>query len=342
MAEKRNATTYDGIAKAIKEKQFSPIYLLMGDEPYYIDKLTDMIVDNALKPEDRDYNMIVMYGLDTSAVQVTDTAMTVPMMADRQVIVVREAQLMKGIEQLEKYMRHPTPSTILVICYKKEAPKGKKGWIGEAEKNGIVFESKKIRDYAVPSFVTSYAKAKGKDIEQKASSMIADAIGADLSRISCEIDKLLITMNESEKRITAEMVEEQIGISKDFNTFELRDAVAKKDVMKCNRIMKYFDKNPKAGNLHSAIPIIFPFFQNLMAAYYCPKRNNEEELALWLGLRSGWAAREYISAMRLYTPMKTMQIIQKLRTTAAKSNGIYNKSATDGELMQEMLFFILH
>lgn len=342
MAEKRTSATYESIVKDLREQKLAPIYLLMGDEPYFIDRLTELISEAALKPEERDFNQIVLYGLDTNPVQVTDAALTAPMMAQRQVIVVREAQLMKGIEQLEKYMKRPSPATVLVICYKKEAPRSRKGWIAEAEKNGVLFESTKLRENALPGFISAYAKSKGKDIEPKASSMIAESVGADLSRLTCEIDKLLITLTSSESRITAEKVEEQIGISKDFNTFELRDAVVRKDVMKCNRIMKYFDNNPKAGNLHSVIPVLFPFFQNLMAAYYSPDRNNENALATFLGLRGGWAAREYISAMRLYPPMKVMQIIQKLRNTAAKSNGLDNKSATDGELMQELLFFILH
>ena len=342
MAENKAGATFDGIMKDLKDRKFKPVYLLAGEEPYYIDKIADYITDNVLQPEERDFNQMVLYGLDTTPVQVMDAAHALPMMAEHQVIIVREAQLMKNIEALEKYLAKPVPSTILVICYKKEAPKSKKGWVGEIAKNGVFFESKKLRDYQLPSFVVSYLKGRGVDIDQKACSMICDSIGADLARITTELDKLFITLPEGETRIVPEFVEKQIGISKDFNVFELRSAIANKDILEANRIVKYFDKNPKAGNLHSIVPQLFTFFQNLMSAYYCPNRQREEDLAAWLELRGAWATREYIGAMRLYNATKTMYIIQKLRTIAAKSNGLDNRSATEGELMQELIFFILH
>lgn len=343
MAEKRpSGITFESIMKDMKARKFAPVYLLMGDEPYFIDKISDYISDNAINPEERDFSQMTLYGLDTSPSQIMDAAHAAPMMSEYQVIIVREAQLLKGIEQLEKYLKSPVASTILVICYKKEAPKTRKGWIGEAERNGVFFESKKMRDYQLPGFITGYLKTKGADIEEKACMMIADHVGADLCRIVSELDKLFLTLPQGVTRITPQFVEEQIGISKDFNIFELRDAIVKKDVVKANRIVKYFDNNPKAGNLHSIVPQLFNFFQNLMLAFYCPDRLREDALATWLGLRGGWAARDYIAAMKGYNAMKTMQIIQKLRTIAAKSNGLDNRSASEGELMQEMIYFILH
>ena len=342
MAEKSSGAVCDSIMKDLKARKFAPVYLLYGDEPYYIDKIADYIADNVLQPEERDFNQITLYGLDTTPVQIMDAAHAAPMMSEYQVVIVREAQHLKGIEQLETYFRKPVPSTILVVCCKKEVPKSKKGWIAEAEKNGVYFESKKLRDYAIPGFINGYLKQRGVDIEQKACMMIADHIGTDLNRIASELEKLFITLPQGQTRIVPEFVEQQIGISKDFNPFELRDAIINKDVMKANRIVKYFDNNPKAGNLHSIVPQLFGFFQNLMLAWYCPNRQREEDLAAWLGLRGGWAARDYISAMRSYNAMKTMQIIQKLRSTAAKSNGLDSKSASEGELMQELVYFILH
>lgn len=285
MAEKRSSgVTFESIMKDMKAGKFSPVYLLMGDEPYFIDKISDYISDNAIKPEERDFNQITLYGLDTSPSQIMDAAHAAPMMSEYQVIIVREAQLLKGIEQLEKYLKSPIVSTILVICYKKEAPKSQKGWIGEAERNGVFFESKKLRDYQLPGFISGYVKTKGADIEEKACMMIADHIGADLNRVVSELDKIFLTLPKGRQRITPQVVEEQIGISKDFNVFELRDAIVKKDVVKANRIAKYFDNNPKAGNLHSIVPQLFGFFQNLMLAFYCPNRQNQDELAAWLGL----------------------------------------------------------
>ena len=320
MAEKHVAHTFESIMKELKAGVYRPIYLLMGDEAYFIDKISDYIAENAVSEEERAFNQVVVYGLDTTPAQVMDAAHAMPMMAKYQVVIIREAQLMRGIEQLEKYFRKPIQSTIFVVCYKKEPPKSRKGWVGEAEKNGVVFESKKLRDYALPGFVTQYLKVRGADIEQKAAMMVSESIGADLSRIASELDKMLISMPEGKKRITPDTVEQNVGISKDFNIFELRDAIVKKDVVKANTY----------------------FFQNLMAAYYCPNKTHEEELAAWLGLRGGWAARDYLTAMRLYNATKVMYIIQKLRTVAAKSNGLDNRNTTEGELMQELVFFILH
>lgn len=342
MADKQGSVTFDSIMRDLRAGNYRPVYLLAGDEPYYIDKIADYITENALKPEERDFNQTIFYGLDTSPMQVMDSARAVPVMAERQVIVVREAQLMRGIENMEKYLRKPVPSTILVLCYKKEPPKAKKGWAAEAAKNGVCFESKKLRDSMLGPFVAGYLKQKGVDIDQKACAMICDSIGADLSRIVTELDKLLISMPEGTKRIVPEFVESQIGISKDYNVFELRDAIIRKDIMKANRIAQYFDSNPKAANLHMIVPQLFTFFQNMMIAWYCPHRTDERELYLWLELRGVWQAREYISAMRLYNAVKVMQIIRKLRTVAAKSNGLDNRNATEGELLQELIFFILH
>ena len=342
MAEKRATATYEGIMKDLREGRYKPFYLLTGDEAYYIDKIADYIAEHAIKEEERDFNQTVLYGLDTTPAFVMDSAHALPMMAKYQVVILKEAQLMRGIEQLEKYFKKPVSSTILVVCYKKETPKTKKGWIGEAEKNGVFFESKKLRDYALPAFVTQYVKTKGADIEQKTALMVSESIGSDLSRITSELDKMFISLPEGQKRITPDIVEKRIGISKDYNIFELRDAILKKDVLKANTIVKYFDKNPKSGNLHSLVPQLFAFFQNLLSAYYCPNKTKEEELAAWLGLRGPWAAKDYMAAMRLYNATKVMYIIQKLRTIAAKSNGLDNKNATEGELMQELVFFILH
>lgn len=342
MAEKRSGLTHEEIMKELKGRHYKPVYVLAGNEPYYIDMIADEIAETVLTPEERDFNQVVLYGLDTTPSQIMDAAHAAPMMAEHQVVIVKEAQLLKGIEHLEKYMRNPVPSTILVICYKKEAPKSKKGWIGEAEKHGVFFESKKLYDSAIPKFVAGFLKTRGVDIEPKAASMISDHIGADLSRLTSELDKLFLTLPKGETRIVPEFVERQIGISKDYNPFELRDAIVNKDIMKANRIMKYFDNNPKAGNLHSIVPQLFSFFQNLMIAFYCPGRNREDALCAWLGLRSPWQVRDYLTAMRHYNAMKTMQIIQMLRSIAAKSNGLDNRSATEGELMQEMVYFILH
>lgn len=342
MAEKHSGNTFESVMMDLQAGKYAPVYLLAGEEPYFIDKIADFIAENAIKPEERDFNQLTFYGLDTTPVNVMDSAHAAPMMADHQVIIVREAQQMRGIDQLEKYVRKPIASTILVICYKDKLGKSRKGWVSECEKNGVLFECAKVRENMLGGFVTNYLSQHGATIEPKALAMVCDSIGADLSRMASELDKLLLSLPEENKRIVPDFVEEQIGISKDFNVFELRDAIVKKDVMKANRIAKYFDKNPKAGNLHSVVPQLFAFFQNLMIAFYCPNKQRDEDLAVWLGMNSAWRVREYQVAMKNFTAVKTMYIIQKLRSVAAKSNGLDNRNATEGELMQELVYFILH
>ena len=340
MAEKRSAVTFDGVMSDLKARKFAPVYLLAGEEPYYIDKIADYITDNALAEEERDFNQIILYGLDSTPMQIMDAAHAAPMMAQYQVIILREAQNMKGIAQLEKYLKSPIPSTILVICY-KEKLNDHKGWIAEAQKNGVLFETKKLYDRELPGFIQDYLGSRGATIDQKSMMMLSDHIGTDLSRLASELDKLLISLPADNRKITPAIVEEQIGISKDFNLNELRDAVSRKDILKVNRIANYFYKNPAAGDLHAVVPVLFSYFQTLMQAYYCPDKNNSAALAQYLGLRADWMVRDYNTGMRNYTAMKTMQIIQMLRLTAAKSNGIDSKAA-DSELMKELFFFILH
>ena len=341
MAEKKTAT-FEAIMRDLKNRTFSPIYILMGEEAYFIDLISDYIAENALTPEERDFNQTVVFGADTNAAQLADMARRYPMMAEYQVIVVKEAQAIRSWDALEKYFEKPVKSTILVICYKNGTIDRRKKLIGNAEQNGVVFESKKRRDYELPGFISNYLKAHDATIDNKAAQMMADHIGADLSRMSSELDKLLLSLSGNDKRITPELIEERIGVSKDFNPFELRNAIVARDVFKANQIINYFDKNPKTGSLFAFLPILFSFFQNLMIAYYAPNRDNENELAKYLDLRSVWGVKDYVAGMRNYSGMKTMQIIAKFREIDAKSKGLDNPSTGPGELAKELIFFILH
>lgn len=342
MAEKVKLSSYDEIMKDMRARKFAPIYLLFGTEPYYIDLITDYIAENAIKPEERDFNQMVFYGLDTQPSQAMDAAHAAPMMAEYQVVIIREAQLMRGVENLEKYFRKPVPSTIFVVCCKKDIPRSKKGWIEEASKNGVIFVSNKLRDRDLPGFITTYLKNGRFDIEPKAVSMIADSIGPDLSRIASELDKLIVGISDKETRITPELVEEKIGISKDYNPYELTDAIIKKDVLKVNRIVKYFDKTQSDAGTHQLIPLLFRFFQDLMAVWYCPNKSRREDIAAFMGLSNPWQANNFIEGMKRYNALQTMRIIQKLRETAAKSNGLDRRTESYGEMMQELMYFILH
>ena len=264
-------------------------------------------------------------------------------MAERQVIIVKEAQNIKNWDQLERYLEKPAKTTVLVVCYKNGTIDGRKKILTRFKNAGVVFESKKKRDYELPPFIEAYLKKRTKvTIENKAAQMLADHIGADLSRLTGEIDKLLLSLEEGDTRITPQMVEKRIGISKDFNAFELRSAIAAKDVVKANLILKYFDSNPKTGGAFALIPVIFSYFQNLMLAYYAPNRHNDAEVARWLDLRGPWAAKEYMLGMRNYSGGKVMQIIDKIREADTKCKGLDNPNTPTGELLQELIFFIMH
>ena len=265
------------------------------------------------------------------------------MMAERQVVIVKEAQNIKNTDALEKYMKQPLASTILVICHKNGKVDGRKReYVKAIQQAGILFESSKLKDYQLPAFIEGYLRQREVSIDQKSTQLIADAIGADLNRLTSELDKVLISLPANDRRVTPQVVEDQIGVSKDFNGFELKDAIVNRNIFKANQIINYFDKNPKAGSIYAFLPLLFSYFQNLMIAYYAPQRNSEEALAEWLELRSKWGAKDYMKGMRNYSGKKVMQIIGKLREIDAKSKGLDNPNTPPGELMKELIFYILH
>ena len=341
MAEKQTYT-FDSVMADLKAGNYQPVYLLMGEEPYYIDLVTDYIMEHALEPDERDFNQNVLYGVDTNCSQIVDMAKGYPMMAERQVLVVKEAQNIRSWEPMEHYLEKPMPTTVLVICYKNGKADRRQKWVQRAEKVGVVLESKKKKDYELPSFIDAYLRSKGATADQKSKQMIADHVGADLSRLVSELDKVLISLPENDRRITPDIVEREIGVSKDFNIFELKNAIIARDIFKANQIVKYFDNNPKAGSLYAVLPNLFSFFQNLMIAYYTPGNRTENEVAKFLDLKNTWSVRDYMIGMKNYTGTKTLQIIYKIREIDAKSKGLDNPNTGPGELMKELIYFILH
>ena len=342
MAEAKNAS-FDSIMADLEARRFVPVYYLMGDESYYIDKISDYIAEHVLQPEERDFNQTVLFGSDVTASQVADYARRYPMMSEYQVVIVKEAQNIKQTEALERYFKQPLASTILVMCHKNGTVDGRKReYMRAIQSAGVLFESKKLRDRDLPLFIEQYLKARHVSIDPKSTQIIADSIGADLSRLASELDKVVLSLPEEDRRVTPQVVEDQIGVSKEFNSFELRDAIVNRNVFKANQIIKYFDDNPKAGSIYAFLPMLFNYFQNLMIAYYAPNNHSQEAVAEWLELRSPWAAKDYMTGMRNYTGMKVMQIIGKIREIDAKSKGLDNPNTPPGELMKELIFYILH
>ena len=333
--------TCDDIIKELKAGQYRPVYYLMGEEPYYIDLLSDYITDNILNETEKEFNLTVMYGADVDVATIINAAKRYPMMSEHQVVVVKEAQNIRNMEELSYYLQKPLLSTILVICHKHGTLDRRKKLAAEIEKSGILFESKKVRDAQLPTFITSYMKRKGVDMDPKATSMLADFVGTDLSRLTGELEKLIITLQKSQTRVTTEQIEQNIGISKDYNNFELRSAIVEKDILKANKIIKYFEENPKTNPIQMTLSLLFGFFSNLMLAYYAPEKT-EQGIASFIGLKTPWQSREYLNAMRRYNGVKTMQIIGEIRYTDAKSKGVGNSSLNDSDLLRELIFKILH
>ena len=317
--------TFESIFKELKAKKYYPIYYLMGEEPYYIDLISDYIANHVLTETEKEFNQTIVYGADTDIASVINAAKRYPMMSEYQVVIVKEAQALRNLDELSYYLQKPLISTILVICHKHGALDKRKKLAIEIEKKGILFESKRLKEFQLPTFINSYMKRRGVDIESKAISMLAEFVGTDLSRLAGEMEKLIITLPKNQTRVTPEQIEKNIGISKDYNNFELRAALIEKDV------------NPIQLTLSS----LFVFFSNLMLAYYAPDKS-EQGIASFLGLKASWQSREYQTAMRSYSGVKTMHIISYIRYADAQSKGIQNSSTNDGEILRELIFKILH
>lgn len=337
----KQTLSYDEIVKDLKAKHYYPVYYLMGEEPYYIDKISDYIAENILTDTEKEFNLSVVYGADVDISTIINTAKRYPMMSEYQVVIVKEAQNVRNMEELAFYLQKPLFSTILVLCHKHGVLDRRKKLAAEVEKNGVLFESSKIKDTQLPAFITSYMKRKGVDLEPKATTMIADFVGTDLSRLTGELEKLIITLPKGSTRVTPEQIEKNIGISKDYNNFELRSALVEKDILKANKIIKYFEENPKTNPIQMTLSLLFNFFSNLMLAYYAPEKS-EQGIATMLGLRSAWQSKDYMIAMRKYSAFKTMEVISAIRCADAKSKGVNNASSNDGDILRELIFQILH
>ena len=333
--------TYEEIARDLKNRNYKPIYYLMGEESYYIDKISEYISQTVLTDEEKEFNLTVMYGADTDIANIINAAKRYPMMSEYQVVIVKEAQNVKDMESLVYYVQKPLPSTILVICHKHGTLDKRKKLAATIEKVGVLFESKKIKDTQLSGFITSFLKRKSVDIEPKAAEIMAEFVGTDLSRMAGELEKLVLTLPAGQMRITPEQIERNIGISKDYNNFELKNAIIARDVLKANKIIKYFDENPKTNPIQATLSVLFNFFSNLMLVYYAPDKS-EQGIASMLGLKNTWQAKEYLAAARVFSGVKVMQIIGEIRYCDAQSKGVDNVSLKDGDLLRELIFKILH
>ena len=335
--------SFEGVLKEIANKQLRPVYYLMGEEAYYIDQLTERFANDILTESEQEFNQTIIYGQDTTMRNVLALAKRYPMMAERQVVIVKEAQHLKNdIDELAFYLERPQPSTVLVFCHKNGTLDRRKKIIGDIDRaGGAIYDAKKMNEERVPDFVKRIVKEKGYTIEERAVMMITEFVGNDLSRIVSELDKLYVNMTEGQQHVTADMVEAYTGISKDYNVFELQKALANKDVLRANRIVKYMEANTKAFPMQGVLPLLFKFFADLMMAYYAQPRTKEGVMA-YLGRKGDYGMQDIMAAMRNYSAYKVLDIISEMRRYDGMSKGVGATNNMSKGLLSELVYFILH
>ncbi len=331
--------TFEQILTDLKNKIYRPIYLLTGEEPYYIDEISDYIEKYTLNETEKEFNQTVVYGKDIDIPTLINYAKRFPMMANYQVVIVKEAQEIDKIEDLASYLDNMQNSTLLVLCYKYKKIDGRTAFKKNLEKKGVFFESKKLYDNQLPDWITTYLKIKNYQITPNAAKLLADFLGNDLQKIVNEINKLIINV-PANTTVTPELIEENIGISKDFNVFELQNALGAKDIVKSNQIINYFAANPKENPLVKVIIILYPFFNKILT-YQQLADKSQKNAASVLGV-SPFYVKGYEEAAKKYSTEKLMQIISILREYDLKSKGVDSVSTSDGDMMKEMVYKILH
>ncbi len=328
------------IVTSIKNGQVKPIYFLMGEEPYYIDKIASYIEDHLMPEEEKGFNQMVMYGRDTSIDEIISNCKRYPMMAERQVIIVKEAQdLSRTIEKLEAYSDNPQPTTTLVVCYKYKKIDKRKKLYKSVAKTGVIFESKRLYDNQVSDWIQKTLKSSGYGISPKASQMLVEFLGTDLSKIDNELQKLQLIAPKG-TNITPELIEENIGISKDFNNFELRKAIGMRDTVKAHRIINYFAQNTKDNPMVVTVSLLFGYFSQILQ-YHGTADKSKGNIAKVLKVNPYFVA-DYVLAARNYPMKKVSQIIAYLRETDVKSKGVGATNMPSGDLLKELVVKIMN
>jgi DNA polymerase-3 subunit delta len=333
------AADYKKIIQDISKQIYVPVYLLCGEEPYYIDVISDYIEENVAEESMREFNLSVFYGRDTDALKVIESAKRYPMMASHQVIIIKEAQDMKTIDDLLPYLEKPLDSTILVICYKHKRFDKRRSLAKIAEKKGVYFESPRIYSDKISAWITDFVTSKGYQITPKAAILLGDFLGTDLSKVANEINKLFILLPKG-STIDENIIEKNVGISKDYNFFEFQDALASKNIEKANTIVNFFNSNPKENPILKIIPMTYSFFTKVLICASLPDKS-PSGISSALGINP-FFARDYIKAVGNYSFSKLADVISILREYDIKSKGVDSGSTDSTDLMREMFFRILH
>jgi len=345
-----HSMSHDKILRDLKNKVYHPVYFLCGDEPYYIDMISDFIEKNVLNDGEKEFNQTVVYGKETDVPTLVSYAKRYPMMSNYQVIIVKEAQEIKTLlgkdsggkddkNPLLDYIRQPQKSTLLVICYKYKTLDKRTRTAKELEKNALVFASKKLYDNQVPDWVIGYVQSRGFRINPKAAALVAEHLGNDLSKVANEIDKLLINL-ESGREIDFDLVEKNIGISKEFNVFELLKELGRRNVYKANQIINYFAANQKNNPLVFTLPQLYSYFIKILTYHRLPVKSRNE-VAGALGVNP-YFVQDYEVSAKAYPEQKVIHVISLLRDYDVRSKGVNNGSAGEGALLKELVYKILH
>ena len=339
------------IMSELKKKAFKPVYFLMGEEPYFIDRISNYIEENALDEAGKEFNQTILYGQDVDVLSVVSEAKRFPMMAERTVIIIKEAQHIKNLakdEDSEKskakppllsYIENPNPTAVLVFCYKYKTLDKRTSLAKSIAKHAVLFESKKIYENRIPDWIGVYLKAKKYTISPKAAVMITSFLGDDLGKIANELEKLMINLPAGSE-VSADDIQKYIGISKDYNVFELQNALGKKDVLQANRIANYFGSNKKEHPLIMTVPTLFSYFNKVLSIHFMKDRS-KEGVAKELKVHPFFAG-DYLSAAKNYSAGKVVNVIADLRETDNKLKGIGNATMEEGELLKELVYKILH
>ncbi|MCX6282783.1 MAG: DNA polymerase III subunit delta [Bacteroidetes bacterium] len=330
---------FENILSDLKNKIYYPVYLLSGEEPYFIDVISDYIEENVLSEQEKEFNQTIVYGKDADAATVMSYARRYPMMSNYQVLIVKEAQDLGDLDAFLPYIQNPVSSTILVLCYKYRKLDKRKSLYKTIEKSGVVMESAVLYDNKMPDWISNYVKERGFSVSPKAAVLLAEFVGNELSKIVNELTKLFINLPAGSE-ITEDVIERNIGISKDFNVFELQKALGRKDVYKSNMIIQYFAANLKENPLVKIIPNLYSYFTKVLIYHYLPdKSRNNAAAALSV---SPFFIQDYQTAAKNYPMHRLVSVISYLREYDLKAKGLENVSATDGELMKELVYKILH
>ncbi len=327
------------VLKDIKQKKFEKVYFLHGEESYYIDVITQSLLDNVLEEHERDFNQTIVYGKEQDVASLVADLRSYPMMSDRRLLVLKEAQEMKDIDKLESYFENPTDTTIFVLNYKHKTFDSRKKLIKLAASNGLVYKSDKVRDYQMTDWIRSYVKSHGYEISSKATMLLVEFLGNDIGKVANELDKLSLLIQKG-TTINEVHIEENIGISKDYNIFELTNSLGTYDVPKAFRIVKYFEHNPKAAPLVMVVPTLFKFFSQLMRIHFLQNKS-KEAIASALKVHP-FVAGELLSSSKIYNPKKIAANMQILNEYDLKSKGVGAAGTNESELMKEMIYRLMH